>query len=601
MHNTTLSFPLTSPPSTPFLHPPSHGNHPALMFLFPSFSYLSLFFLVLHLLSFLLTKLFSFLHHRAISKRDEKFCIPLHENKFVSSTATVSDELYRKQDIIADIILGGDALLFLYGRSCEKDTILVDQETDSKDQILLGEDDAFVHESEYGSPLQNISLDDPARNYSAIAETNQPGSSDCLVSTVNNDFQNEENLNEEKYYIVEKKKNSEVKKEEINEDEKLLAAENSSFKLEQVHRERETIGGSLTGESTSKSSIEWRSSTIFRDSETEYPFSSSSRRSSSNWEFYTLFKKYDEEMFFFDRISAQKLAETESFRLINGQPRSISKRIAGKLMAKSRSNSMRMRDPYQDLESAYVAQVCLAWEALNWNYNIFRRSKENKLDMDGSVCQARIAQRFQQFQVLLQRFIENEPYEYGSRPEIFARMRLSSPKLLQVPEFFGSEGDEENQDMDCKISSAEFLSILEEAIQTFLNFLKADKKTPCERFKAFMKRKQSTVDLTYLRLLKKINKKKKARLEELGRRRKYSKKRRPKEEEEMETFMAIIDMKVVSRVSGGLCVEKSTETTIQRTGSSMPASLGALEITGAYSGVLSTGKFRRHFCAGNKP
>ncbi|KAH0449718.1 hypothetical protein IEQ34_020410 [Dendrobium chrysotoxum] len=556
MPNTTLSFPLTSLPSTPFLHPPSHGNHPALMFVFPSFSYLSLFFLVLHLLSFLLTKLFSFLHQRSITKRDEKLCIPHHENKFVSSTATVSDELYRKQDIIADIILGGDALLFLYGRSCEKDTILVDQETDSKDQILLGEDEAFVQESEYGSPPQNISLDDPAHNYSAIAETNKPGSSDCLVSTVNNDFQDEENLNEEKYYIVEKNMNSEVKKEEIKADEKLLAAENPSFKFEQVHRERETFGGSLTGESTSKSSIEWRSSTIFRDSETEYPFSSSSRRSSSNWEFYTLFKKYDEEMFFFDRISAQKLAETESFRLINGQPRSISKRIVGKLMAKSRSNSMRMRDPYQDLESAYVAQVCLAWEALNWNYNIFRRSKENKLDMDGSVCQARIAQRFQQFQVLLQRFIENEPYEYGRRPEIFARMRLSSPKLLQVPEFFGSEGDEDNQDMDCKISSAEFLSILEEAIETFMNFLKADKKTPCERFKAFMKRKQSTVDLTYLRLLKKINKKKKARLEELGRRRKYSKKRRPKEEEEMETFMAIIDMKVVSRV---LRVQEITE------------------------------------------
>ncbi|XP_020592908.1 uncharacterized protein LOC110033318 [Phalaenopsis equestris] len=554
MLNTSLTFPLTFLPSSPFLPSPSHGFHPTMMFLFPSFSHLSFLFLLLHFFAFLLSKLFSFLHRRAISKRDDKLCISDHENKFVSSAAAISDELYRRDDIIADIILGGDAMLFLYGASCKNDALLGDQETDSNDQILLGEHDNFVLESEYGSSQGNIS--NPTDGYSVSTATNKTGTSDCLVSLDNNNIENDKNQDEEKSRVHEESVKSDLKKKDLTEDEKLLEAEVPNFRVEQVQQERETFGGSLTGESTSKSSIEWRSSTIFRDSETEYPFSSSSRRSASNWEFYTLFKKYDEEMFYFDRISAQKLAETESFRLINAQPRSISKRIVGKLMAKPGSNSMRMRDPYQDLESAYVAQICLAWEALNWNYNIFLRSKGNKLDMDGSVCHARIAQRFQQFQVLLQRFIENEPYEYGRRPEIFARMRLSSPKLLQVPEFLGSEGDEENQGMDSSISSAEFLSILEEAIQTFMNFLKADKKTPCERLKAFIKRKQSAADLTYLRLLKKINKQKKARMEEIGRRRKFWKKRKPKGEEEMETFMAIIDIKVVSRV---LRVQEITE------------------------------------------
>nr|BAX24890.1 hypothetical protein [Oryza punctata] len=42
----------------------------------------------------------------------------------------------------------------------------------------------------------------------------------------------------------------------------------------------------LTSESMSKSSVEWRSSTVTKDLETEYPFSSSSRRSSSQWELY---------------------------------------------------------------------------------------------------------------------------------------------------------------------------------------------------------------------------------------------------------------------------------------------------------------------------
>lgn len=66
----------------------------------------------------------------------------------------------------------------------------------------------------------------------------------------------------------------------------------------------------LTSESTSKSSVEWRSSTVTKDSETEYPFSSSSRRSSSRWESYTLFRKYDEDMVYFHRVGAQKLTET---------------------------------------------------------------------------------------------------------------------------------------------------------------------------------------------------------------------------------------------------------------------------------------------------
>jgi hypothetical protein len=66
----------------------------------------------------------------------------------------------------------------------------------------------------------------------------------------------------------------------------------------------------LTSESTSKSSVEWQSSTVTKDSETEYPFSSSSRRSSAQWESYTLFRKYDEDMVYFHRVGAQKLTET---------------------------------------------------------------------------------------------------------------------------------------------------------------------------------------------------------------------------------------------------------------------------------------------------
>ncbi|GFP94153.1 hypothetical protein PHJA_001559800 [Phtheirospermum japonicum] len=66
-----------------------------------------------------------------------------------------------------------------------------------------------------------------------------------------------------------------------------------------------------------------------------------------------------------------------------------------------------VNDPYQDIETAYVAQVCLTWEALHCQYTQLTQKIS---------CHS--AQQFQQFQVLLQRFIENEPFEMGSRPEM---------------------------------------------------------------------------------------------------------------------------------------------------------------------------------------
>lgn len=79
--------------------------------------------------------------------------------------------------------------------------------------------------------------------------------------------------------------------------------------------EEEIYGDSCTVGSTSKSSSDWRSSINCRDSGTDDPFSSSSRRSCPKWESYTVFQKYDEEMSFLDRISAQKLHETGNFNI----------------------------------------------------------------------------------------------------------------------------------------------------------------------------------------------------------------------------------------------------------------------------------------------
>ena len=92
-------------------------------------------------------------------------------------------------------------------------------------------------------------------------------------------------------------------------------------------------------------------------------------------------------------------------------------------------------NPYQDLETAYVAHICLTWEALHCQYT--QLSQKISCQPENPTCYNHSAQRFQQFQVLLQRFIENEPFEQGPRVEIYARARNLLPKLLQVPNVQG--------------------------------------------------------------------------------------------------------------------------------------------------------------------
>ncbi|KAK2385486.1 myb protein X [Trifolium repens] len=258
------------------------------------------------------------------------------------------------------------------------------------------------------------------------------------------------------------------------------------------------------------SSSECRSSIHYRDSVTEDEFSTSSRRSCPKWESYTLFQRYDEENAFLDRINSQnKLHETESLRSIQMSPRSISERIASKFSNINKKPTDVGHNPYRELEAAYVAQICLTWEALSWNYINFRskHASQSRYDLDIG-CPATIAQLSQQFQVLLQRYVENEPYEHGRRPEIFARMRLLAPNLLLVPEYRDSDEDQMESDFHNKISSASFLKIMEGGIRTFMKFLKTDKEKSCHILAYYFRRnKRGMVDPTLLKLMKKVNQK----------------------------------------------------------------------------------------------
>ncbi|XP_027343229.1 uncharacterized protein LOC113855796 [Abrus precatorius] len=351
------------------------------------------------------------------------------------------------------------------------------------------------------------------------------------------------NLNPYKndHVSVEIIKNKKVQEPNLARDERFFVFASTQLKSKKLVVEEKD-------EEDSKSSTGWRSSINCRDSETEDAFSSSSRRSCPKWESYTLFQKYDEEMAILDRISAQKLHETESLRSIQVSPRSMSERVACRFQSVNKKAADVGHNPYRELEAAYVAQICLTWEALSWNYKNFRSKHAPRHDHDTG-CPATIAQQFQQFQVLLQRYIENEPYEHGRRPEIFARMRLLAPKLLLVPEYQDLEEDQKDGGFQCKISSTSFLKIMEDGIRTFMNFLKTDKEKPCQILAAYIRRNlRGTVDPTLLRLMKKVNQKKRVKVKGLHHSGKSLRKRKLKVEEEMDTLMALIDLKVVSRV-----------------------------------------------------
>ncbi|CAA2994828.1 DUF1666 domain-containing [Olea europaea subsp. europaea] len=439
-----------------------------------------------------------------------------------------------------------------------------------KDHLIanISETLRFVAEEDQISEGKNL---DSGESFASIDEHEEVFEEEILVEDTDTDTPRDSEANDDNNPTSESGNNLEANSErhqekygsEIVEDEQknemnfkqeedflvFQPPKSMSKKLMQEKEEEDIFGDTLTIGSTSKDSSEWRSSINYRDqSGTDDPFSSSSRRSCPKWESYTVFQKYDEEMLFLDRISAQKLHETESLRSIQACPRSISDRIVYKLSTKNKYSSDFDHNPYHQLEAAYVAQICLTWEALNWNYKFFQRLRASRRDPDPG-CPALIAQQFQQFQVLLQRYIENEPYENGRRYEIYARMRKLAPKLLQVPEYRDYLEEKREEGYSSRISSNSFLDIIKESIRTFMNFLKADRESHCQIFAALFKRNsRGSVDATLLLLQKKVNKKKKVKLNELRRSGSCLRKRRLRAEEEMEILMALIDLKVVSRV-----------------------------------------------------
>ena len=88
------------------------------------------------------------------------------------------------------------------------------------------------------------------------------------------------------------------------------------------------------------------------------------------------------------------------------------------------------KETHGELENVYVGHMCLSWEILHWQYE--KAIKLLESDVYGSRRYNEVAGEFQQFQVLLQRFLENEPFE-EPRVQHYIKKRRVLRNLLQVP------------------------------------------------------------------------------------------------------------------------------------------------------------------------
>ncbi|XP_024934137.1 uncharacterized protein LOC107428183 [Ziziphus jujuba] len=268
--------------------------------------------------------------------------------------------------------------------------------------------------------------------------------------------------------------------------------------------------------------------------------------------FDAVYDKYCERMLFFDKMSTQQLNESGFQTPTTPSPRSASKKLASPLSCLSLKKieepeqlQQPQNDPYQDIETAYVAQICLTWEALHCQYT--QLSQKISCQPENPTCYNHSAEQFQQFQVLLQRYIENEPFEEGQRAEIYARARKLLPRLLQVPNAKASDQKETEGEESCvMVLAPDLIKIIETSILIFHLFLKMDKKKSIGALNLFGNHNQTA---TPLHQIQSLLEKKGMKLKELRKRRKGWKKRSwPLSQEDIQLLFSLIDVKVLSRV-----------------------------------------------------
>ncbi|KAH6830417.1 hypothetical protein C2S53_007583, partial [Perilla frutescens var. hirtella] len=287
-------------------------------------------------------------------------------------------------------------------------------------------------------------------------------------------------------------------------------------------------------------------------------------------ELHKFYKSYRERMRKFDIINYQKMYAM-GFLQLKDPLQSISKQKRAPTLKSLVSQNLWLSkhkihgsDPMKkfikelqgDLEAVYVGQMCLSWEFLHWQY-------EKAWDLWDSDPRGRrryneVAGEFQQFQVLMHRFIEDELFQ-GPRVQNYVKTRCAVRNLLQVPvireDNLKDKRKADKRGMDEYVITSDLLvEIVEESIRTFWRFVRADKDCSSASINGNKKLPElpSNEDLKLLVEIRKDLQKKERKLKDLLRSencilRKF---RRYKEDDSDQVlyFFSQVDMKLVSRV-----------------------------------------------------
>ncbi|KAM0834767.1 hypothetical protein ACQ4PT_063381 [Festuca glaucescens] len=205
------------------------------------------------------------------------------------------------------------------------------------------------------------------------------------------------------------------------------------------------------------------------------------------------FKSYRERMRKFDILCYQKMYAIDFLQLRGPQQSSNSVKTMSPTVASILSHnfrSSRRRSPEDsserflkelryDLETVYVGQMCLSWEFLRWQYEQARDLPES--DPYHSHQYNQVAGEFQQFQVVVQRFVEDESFK-GPRLPNYINNRCVLRSLLQVPvikEDSLKDRMEDQRKGNFVITSEELEYVMEESMHILWEFIKADRaETP---------------------------------------------------------------------------------------------------------------------------
>ncbi|CAN6217647.1 unnamed protein product [Urochloa humidicola] len=282
------------------------------------------------------------------------------------------------------------------------------------------------------------------------------------------------------------------------------------------------------------------------------------------------YKSYRERMRKFDILCYQKMYAIDFLQLRGPQQsanslKSLSPTVASILSHNFRSSRRRSpEDPSErflkelryDLETVYVGQMCLSWEFLRWQYE--QASDLPESDPYHSHQYNQVAGEFQQFQVVVQRFVEDESFK-GPRLPNYINNRCVLRNLLQVPvikEDSLKDRMEDQRKGNYVITSEGLEDIMEEAMHILWEFIKADKieTTPTSVLKGLSSTHvelQDPLDHDLFAHIHAALQKKEKRLKDLLRTGNciVKKFKKPKEDRSNQNlFFSQVDMKLVARV-----------------------------------------------------